>query len=42
MADEKGAMKRQFTGDGVHPNAAGYAIMGQLAEKAISAALARE
>jgi len=41
MADEKGAMNREFTGDGVHPNAAGYAIMGQLAEKAISAVLAR-
>ena len=42
MADEKGAMKLEFTDDGVHPNAAGYAIMGKLAEKAISAALARE
>jgi acyl-CoA thioesterase I len=42
MADENGAMKPEFTGDGVHPNAAGYAVMGQLAQKAISAALARE
>jgi len=42
LADENGAMKREFTVDGVHPNAAGYAVMGPLAEKAISAALARE
>jgi len=33
-------MKREFTGDGVHPNPAGYALMGKLAETAISAALA--
>src|SRR5579871_5263528 len=33
MADENGAMKREFTGDGVHPNAAGYGVMGPIAEK---------
>ncbi len=40
MVDDHGGMKREFTGDGVHPNPAGYALMGRLAEMAISAALA--
>ena len=40
MVDDHGGMKREFTGDGVHPNPAGYALMGKLAETAISAALA--
>ncbi len=40
MVDENGGMKREFTRDGVHPNPAGYALMGKLAEKAIAAALA--
>jgi lysophospholipase L1-like esterase len=30
-----------MTDDGLHPNAAGYEIMGPLAEKAIAAALAK-
>ena len=40
MVDDHGGMKREFTGDGVHPNPAGYALMGKLAETAITAALA--
>jgi cephalosporin-C deacetylase-like acetyl esterase/lysophospholipase L1-like esterase len=40
MVDDHGGMKREFTGDGVHPNPTGYALMGDLAEKAIAAALA--
>jgi lysophospholipase L1-like esterase len=40
MVGETGGMKREFTADGVHPNPAGYAVMGRLAEKAIAAALA--
>lgn len=32
-------MKKDLTGDGVHPNAAGYAVMSPLAEKAIAEAL---
>jgi lysophospholipase L1-like esterase len=40
MVDDHGGMKRELTGDGVHPNPAGYALMGKLAEKAIAASLA--
>jgi lysophospholipase L1-like esterase/dienelactone hydrolase len=40
MVNEKGGMKQEFTRDGVHPNPAGFAVMGKLAEKAIAAALA--
>jgi cephalosporin-C deacetylase len=40
MVDDTGGMKREFTSDGVHPNPTGYALMGNLAEKAIAAALA--
>ncbi len=36
--DQKG-MKSALSPDGVHPNAAGYAIMGPLAQKAITQAL---
>jgi lysophospholipase L1-like esterase len=39
MADEKGMLKAPLTGDGLHPNAAGYEIMGPLAAKAIAQAL---
>ena len=39
MTDEKGAMKPGLAKDGVHPTSAGYAIMGPLAEAAISNAL---
>ncbi len=35
MADENGGMKPGISSDGVHPNAAGYAIMEPLAQAAI-------
>jgi len=39
MLDATGLMKAELTGDDLHPNAAGYAIMGPLAEAAIQRAL---
>lgn len=39
MVDEKGMLKRELAEDGLHPNAAGYAVMAPLAEKAIERAL---
>jgi lysophospholipase L1-like esterase len=41
MADEKGGMKPELSGDGVHPNEAGYAVMAPLAEEAIRQAQGR-
>jgi len=41
MADEKHALKAEYTSDGVHPNLAGYLVMEPIAEKAIREALAR-
>jgi lysophospholipase L1-like esterase len=41
LADSRGGMREGTSKDGVHPNTAGYAVMGPLAEKAIAAALAR-
>jgi lysophospholipase L1-like esterase len=41
MADEKGMLRANLTGDGLHPNAAGYAVMAPLAEKAIQQALSQ-
>jgi lysophospholipase L1-like esterase len=41
MADASGAMKPGVSLDGVHPNAAGYAIMAPLAEAGIGKALGR-
>ncbi|HXB56861.1 MAG TPA: GDSL-type esterase/lipase family protein [Vicinamibacteria bacterium] len=41
MADSNGAFKPELNDDGLHPNAAGYAVMAPRAEKAISEALAR-
>ena len=41
MADANGAMKPGLSVDGVHPNAAGYAIMAPLAEAGIQKALAK-
>ena len=35
MVDENMGLKKEYSEDGVHPNAAGYAIMIRLAEKAI-------
>jgi lysophospholipase L1-like esterase len=39
--DDKGFFKAEITDDGLHPNAAGYVIMGPLAEKAVAEALGR-
>ncbi len=41
LADERGMLKTELTYDGLHPSAAGYAIMATLAEKAITAALGK-
>jgi lysophospholipase L1-like esterase/uncharacterized membrane protein YphA (DoxX/SURF4 family) len=39
-ADKGGLLRGDLNDDGLHPNAAGYAVMAPLAEKAIAAALA--
>ena len=39
MADSEGGLKTELSPDGVHPNAAGYAIMAPLAEAGIAEAL---
>jgi lysophospholipase L1-like esterase len=39
MLDEHGMLRQDLTWDGLHPNDAGYEVMGPLAEKAIAAAL---
>ena len=39
--DDKGMLRKELTYDGLHPNAAGYEVMGPLAEKAIATALAK-
>ena len=39
MADERKGLKKGLGDDGVHPNLAGYKIMGPLAEEAIAKAL---
>ncbi len=41
MVDDKGFFKAELTGDGLHPNAAGYQVMAPLAEKAIAQALGK-
>jgi lysophospholipase L1-like esterase/sugar lactone lactonase YvrE len=40
VADGAGLLKADLNDDGLHPNAAGYALMAPLAEKAIAEALA--
>jgi lysophospholipase L1-like esterase len=37
--DARGALRAELNDDGLHPNAAGYAVMAPLAEKAIAAAI---
>jgi len=41
MVDAKGFLKDELSNDGLHPNAAGYAVMNPLAEAAIQASLKR-
>ena len=41
MDDGHGGMRAELSGDGVHPNAAGYAIMARLTQPAIEQALRR-
>ena len=41
FVDDRGGMKAEYTTDGVHVNAAGYAVMEGLAEAAIAEALGR-
>ena len=40
MAGADGVLRRELSGDGLHPNAAGYAVMAPLAQAAIDKALA--
>ncbi len=39
MTDDKGLLKAEFSGDDLHPNAAGYAVMAPLAQAAIDRAI---
>lgn len=39
MADERNGLKAEYSGDGVHPNEAGYSVMEPLAVEAINKAL---
>jgi lysophospholipase L1-like esterase len=39
MVDDQGLLKKELSEDGLHPNAAGYAVMAPLAEKSIEASL---
>jgi len=39
MVDERNGLPAELSGDGVHPNEAGYSIMAPLVEKAIARAL---
>jgi lysophospholipase L1-like esterase len=39
MVDEHGFLKQDLSGDGLHPNAAGFAVMAPLAQAAITKAL---
>jgi lysophospholipase L1-like esterase len=41
MVDDAGFLKKELSGDGLHPNVAGYAVMAPLAEMAIAKALKR-
>jgi len=42
LVDERKGLKKEYSGDGVHPNEIGYKIMAPLAETAIKKALAQK
>ena len=42
MKDERNGLPKSLSGDGVHPNLAGYKIMEPLAEKAIAEAMKKK
>jgi lysophospholipase L1-like esterase len=42
MVDEKGFLKEELSGDGLHPNDKGYGVMQPLAEQAIGTALKKK
>ncbi len=42
MVDERKGLKREYSGDGVHPNEAGYKVMEPLVEAAIKKALGKK
>ena len=42
LVDERKGLKKELSGDGVHPNKAGYLIMQPLAEEAIKKALSKK
>lgn len=42
LLDENKMLKKELTRDGLHPNTAGYAIMGPMALKAVAAALGKD
>jgi lysophospholipase L1-like esterase len=39
MLDEQGALKKELTYDGLHPNDAGYELIGPIAQRAVDQAL---
>ena len=39
MADERNGLKAEYSGDGVHPNEAGYKVMEPIVADAINKAL---
>jgi lysophospholipase L1-like esterase len=41
LGDDRGGMQAKYSGDGIHPNAAGYAVMAPLVEAGIHRALRR-
>jgi lysophospholipase L1-like esterase len=42
MVDEQGGLKKELSGDGVHPNEEGYKVMVPLTEKAIENAILKK
>ena len=42
MVDDRGLLKKEISGDDLHPNADRYAVMAAVAEKAIQVALAEK